>query len=100
MILLKLTSNSFEGFAIECLCITFPSKKSLKFTIFHLDMLQVGSQKYIYIWKFNFSFLFSYIVYSQIWLNHLMDDHHQLSSYISKLKLKKKKRKEKKRKEK
>jgi hypothetical protein len=96
MILLKLTSNSFEGFAIERLSITFPSKKSLKVAIFHLDMLQVGSQIYIYIyiWKLNFSFLFSYIVYSQIWLNHLMDDHH-LEQLHLKIENKKEKEKEK-----
>jgi hypothetical protein len=67
-------------------------KKSLKITIFHLDMLQVGSQKYI--WKFNFSFLFSYIVYSQIWLNHLMDDHH-LEQLHLKIEIKKEKKRKK-----
>ncbi len=56
-------------------------------------MLQVGSQKYI--WKFNFSFLFSYIVYSQIWLNHLMDDHH-LEQLHLKIEIKKRKEKKKK----
>jgi hypothetical protein len=59
-------------------------------------MFQVGSQKYIY-GNFNFSFLFSYIVYSQIWLNHLMDDHHLEQLH---LKIEIKKEKENKRKEK
>jgi len=34
-------------------------------------------------------FLLSYLVYSQIWLNLLMDDHHQFG-YITKLKKKQK----------
>jgi hypothetical protein len=57
------------------------------------------NQKIIYINKagkniegfFVFFFLLSYLVCSQIWLNHLMDDHHFSYIYITKLTQKKKK---------
>jgi hypothetical protein len=54
------------------------------------DKVPVGSQEYRKIlgfFKKNF-FLLSYLVCSQIWLNHLMDDHH--FSYMTKLGGKKK----------
>ncbi len=45
---------------------------------------KVGNQKYRKILIF---FPLSYLICSQIWLNHLMDDHH--FDYITKLKKKK-----------
>ncbi len=52
------------------------------------DKFQQVAKKYRRILVFIFPLL-SYLVYSQIWLNHLPDDHH--FSYITKLHPKKKK---------
>ncbi len=45
------------------------------------DKVPLGSQEYR---KILFFFLLSYLICSQIWLNHLMDNHHLC--YITKLK--------------
>ncbi len=58
-------------------------KEFSKFSDLYDKFQYVHSQEYRRI-LFSFFFLFSYLVCSQIWLNHLMDDHH--FSYLTKLK--------------
>jgi hypothetical protein len=86
----KYDFNLYKGFSIEKNAPKFArfrqKKKFPNCQIFIYDQFQQVAKEYRRILIF---FLFSCLVYSQIWLNHLMDDHH--FSYITKLKQKKKK---------
>jgi hypothetical protein len=61
-------------------CARCQRKKKIQIARF-LPWVPIVSQEY---YRFWFSFLLSYLVCNQIWLNHLMNDCH--FSYITKLK--------------